>query len=90
VPPVGATVNESPDKVQIWFNALLEPIFSRIEIKDAGGDNLDIESRVNPDDQHILEAELPELEQGEYHVYWRAVARDGHRTQGDYTFRVKP
>ena len=43
-----------------------------------------------PDNNHLLEADLKPLDPGKYHVFWSVVSRDGHRTEGDYTFRVKP
>jgi len=36
-----------------------------------------------------LRLALPTLPSGEYRVTWQAVARDGHRTSGDYTFTIK-
>jgi methionine-rich copper-binding protein CopC len=32
---------------------------------------------------------LPALPSGRYRVFWTVVARDGHRTEGDFSFRVK-
>jgi hypothetical protein len=32
---------------------------------------------------------LPSLSPGTYRVIWSVVARDGHRTEGDYTFTIK-
>jgi methionine-rich copper-binding protein CopC len=37
----------------------------------------------------LLEVSLPSLPTGNYHVFWSVVARDGHRTEGDYTFTIK-
>jgi methionine-rich copper-binding protein CopC len=89
-PPVGATVHEVPTEVRIWFNAKLEPLFSAVEVKDAQGRTVSGDSRVDPDSLSLIETPLKPLSGGEYHVYWHVVARDGHRTEGDYIFTVKP
>ena len=50
-------------------------------------DNKD--GRVNPSDTTLLEVSVPRLPPGKYRVIWSVVARDGHHTQGDYTFSIK-
>jgi methionine-rich copper-binding protein CopC len=37
----------------------------------------------------VLEVSLPPLAAGKYRVFWSVVARDGHRTEGHFTFQVK-
>jgi methionine-rich copper-binding protein CopC len=89
-PRVGSTVDTSPDRVRIWFDSELEPDFSTIMVHNATSmmvDNRD--GRVNPSDATLLEASVPRLPPGTYRVIWSVVARDGHRTTGDYTFSVK-
>ncbi len=89
-PSVGSVVHESPKQVRIWFDAKLEPVFSTIVVKDGNGEEVSGESKVDPDSQQILEVNLRHLASGKYHVYWKVVAWDGHHTEGDYTFTVKP
>jgi methionine-rich copper-binding protein CopC len=89
-PRVGATVAASPPAVRIWFDGALEPVFSTVFVQDARGRKVDRgDARVNAADPTLLEVTLPPLAPGTYHVYWSAFARDGHRTEGDYTFTVK-
>jgi methionine-rich copper-binding protein CopC len=89
-PRVGSTIAGSPASVRIWFDGDLEPIFSTITVKDAGGKKVDKgNGRVNPSNAALLEVGLPTLAAGTYHVFWNVVARDGHRTIGDYTFAIK-
>ncbi len=45
--------------------------------------------RVAPSDAMLLEVSLPPLSPGIYRVIWNVVARDGHRTEGDYTFTIQ-
>lgn len=87
---MGATVAGSPVSVRIWFDGDLEPVFSTIAVQDASGKKVDKgNGRVNPSDTTLLETSLPPLPAGTYRVIWNVVARDGHRTMGDYTFVIK-
>jgi methionine-rich copper-binding protein CopC len=45
--------------------------------------------QVNADDRSLLEVELAVLPPGRYRVFWSVVARDGHRREGDFAFRVR-
>ena len=89
-PSVGAVVHEPPKQVRIWFDAKLESAFSTLVIKDSDGNKISAASQVDPESQQRLEAQLPALAPGEYHVYWKVVSWDGHHSKGDYTFTVKP
>ncbi|HAM51620.1 MAG TPA: copper resistance protein [Nitrospiraceae bacterium] len=89
-PRVGATVSGSPSTVRIWFDGDIEPIFSTISVQDASGKRVDKgNGHVDPPDSTLLEVSVPPLPPGTYRVIWSVVARDGHRTMGDYTFVVK-
>jgi methionine-rich copper-binding protein CopC len=89
-PKVGATVSGYPSIVRIWFDGDLEPIFSTIAVQNASGKKVDKgNGRVNPSDAKLLEISVPPLQSGAYRVVWNVVARDGHRTKGDYTFVIK-
>ena len=89
-PPVGATVAVAPALVRIWFDVALEPAFSSLRIQTARGQRVDHEDgQVDPRDATLLTVRLPPLAPGTYRVLWSVVARDGHRTEGDYTFTVQ-
>jgi methionine-rich copper-binding protein CopC len=89
-PKVGTTVTTSPPVVRIWFDSALEPMFSTLSVQDSGGKHVDKrDARVDSSDATLLEVSLPPLPSGTYRVIWKAVARDGHRTGGDYTFTIK-
>jgi methionine-rich copper-binding protein CopC len=36
----------------------------------------------------VLEVDLPELGTGNYRVYWKALSKDTHVTEGDFTFTI--
>jgi methionine-rich copper-binding protein CopC len=89
-PRVGSTVSGSPSTVRIWFDGDLEPVFSRIMVHTMDGKMIDKgDGRVDPADPRLLEVSIPSLPPGTYLVMWNVVARDGHRTMGQYTFTVK-
>ena len=91
-PHVGSTVQASPPRVKIWFNGDLEPLFDQLVVKDAHGKVVSIgDATVDASDPALLSVQLqPALPPGQYHVYWRVNARDGHHTQGDFVFTVDP
>jgi len=89
-PRVGHTVETSPTRVRIWFDGEIEPVFSTIRVENADRQRVDTrDGGVSPQDRRLLEVHVPPLPSGRYRVFWSVVARDGHRTEGDYPFRVK-
>ncbi len=90
VPGAGATLRAAPPQVRIWFDGAIEPAFSRLRVTTTGGERVDRgDSQVDPQDPRLLQITLPALSPGVYRVFWSALAVDGHRTEGDYTFTVK-
>jgi copper resistance protein C len=88
-PRVGWTIPVSPPKVTIWFDGELEPVFSTITVYNSTKEQVDKgNSRVSGPDASVLEVDLPPLAPGTYHVYWKALARDTHVTEGDFTFAI--
>lgn len=89
-PRVGSTVTVSPDRIRIWFDSALEPAFSSIMVHTESGAMVDKrDGRVDPSDPTLLEVSVPPLPPGAYHVMWSVVARDGHRTSGEFKFTIK-
>lgn len=90
-PRVGWTVQASPPHVRIWFDGVLEPVFSTIKVVNAHHRQVDNgNGGVNPADHTVLEASLPPLPPGQYQILWSVVAHDGHRTEGDLSFTIGP
>jgi methionine-rich copper-binding protein CopC len=76
--------------VRIWFDAALEPVFSSLRVQTAHGQPINHEEgQVDAGDVTLLTVRLPPLGPGLYRVLWSVVARDGHRTEGTYTFTVQ-
>ncbi len=89
-PRVGATLSASPSEVRIWFDGELEPVFSLIRVENGEKQRVDRgDGRVSSRDNRLLEISVPALPPGKYRVFWSVIARDGHRTEGDYPFRIK-
>ena len=89
-PKVGSTVSGSPAQVRIWFDSDLEPAFSALMVHNADGKMIDKrDSRVDPADPKLLKISVPPLPPGTYLVIWDVVARDGHRTNGQFSFTIK-
>lgn len=88
-PEVGATLKQPPQQVRIWFDGSLEKVFSHIRVDNARGTQVSQgRGKVAESDDRLLETDVPNLAPGTYHVYWSVVARDGHRTMGDFTFTI--
>src|SRR5512139_682049 len=89
-PKVGSAVSGSPAQVRIWFDGDLEPAFSTLMVHNADGKMVDKrDNHVDPADPKLLRVSVPPLPPGTYLVIWNVVARDGHRTNGQFTFTIK-
>lgn len=89
-PGAGSVLSASPHSVQIWFDGDIEPIFSTINVEDADS-HVIANAAVAPgqSDKTLLQVQFPALSPGIYRVKWSVAARDGHRTEGQYTFIIK-
>jgi len=88
-PRVGHTV-DPPRAIRVWFDGAIEPVFSTIRVEDGDKRRVDDgDARVDPRDSTLLEVSVPALPPGRYQVLWSVVARDGHRTEGSFPFRVR-
>jgi hypothetical protein len=89
-PAADATVPASTPEVSIDFDEGLEPAFSSITV--TGADNKPAtreRSTVSASNPKHMSVALAPLAPGVYTVAWVAIALDGHRTEGRYTFTVK-
>jgi methionine-rich copper-binding protein CopC len=92
VPAVGGTVTASPSEIRITYSEGIEPRFSGIELKAADGHAIATgPASVDPSDRATLVVVLKgALQPGSYKVAWHVVSVDTHRTQGTFSFEVKP
>jgi copper resistance protein C len=88
-PGAGASV-APPSQVTIIFDGPLEPSFTSLTVTDSTGKQVNLEkAAVDAKQPATIHVPLPPLPKGRYTVHWVAVADDGHRTHGDYSFDVK-
>jgi methionine-rich copper-binding protein CopC len=88
-PPVGGTVQTSPNEVRIRFTENIEPAFSSIKVLDPAEKQVDKRDvHLDRSDRALLHVSLPRLGAGIYKVVWRVVSVDTHVTNGNFTFRV--
>lgn len=86
-PGVGAELTASPRQIVLHFDSELELSFSEFVLEDASGHEIKrSETQGDSSDPAQLSMTCPPLGPGTYRVRWSVVARDGHRTEGDYTF----
>lgn len=89
VPDVGGKVAHSPNEVRIQFTEAVESAFSKIQVFDSSGQEVDKGDVDRDSSNHkLLKVSLPPLAAGTYKVVWRVVSVDTHVTKGSYTFRV--
>jgi copper resistance protein C len=87
-PRVGSTVNAAPREVVLTFTEQLEPAFSSIEVRDAGGNRVDAgKTKV---DRGTMRVPLRPLGAGSYKVNWQVLSVDTHKTEGTFSFTVNP
>jgi len=87
-PKVGSTITSPPQQVAIRFDAPIEALFSKLEVLDSSGQSEDEGTLQVNADTRTLTVQLKSLAPGDYTVKWSVVAKDGHRTEGSYTFTV--
>jgi methionine-rich copper-binding protein CopC len=87
-PGAGATLKAPPMRVALAFSEKLEPVFSGVAVNDVSGRN--VEAGVIVISGNSMVAPLRQLPPGSYRVVWHAVSVDTHRTEGAYSFTVRP
>jgi copper resistance protein C len=88
-PAKDAVVGEAPKAVKLWFSGRIEPDFSEIVVTSADGTRVDKGDTSASSNRRELSVSLDDLAPGTYQVNWNAVARDGHRIRGDFSFTVE-
>ena len=89
--PAVGSVATRPGTLTLEFSEGIEPIFSGVDLLSASGMPIMLEQFHFADGgRKVLVAPLPVLTPGSYHVKWHVVSVDTHRTEGEFTFTVKP
>lgn len=90
-PAQSATV-VSPATLTLRFTEGLEPELSGVALMARGDMPITLgKAQTAKDDDKTLLVPVPQsLQPGVYTVNWHALAKDGHKSKGSYTFTVKP
>lgn len=88
-PPIGAALQESPQKLKLTFSEPIEPKFSIFTLYDSQGAPVLEPTFQLKEDGVQAELGLPSLSAGVYTLSWQVLsAVDGHLTQGTIPFAV--
>ncbi|MDI3471608.1 MAG: hypothetical protein OJF62_003671 [Pseudolabrys sp.] len=88
-PGVDATVS-APHELVLHFSEQLEGAFSGATVKNAKGATISGKATVDAGDKKIMRVPLKPDGGGTYKVNWHALSVDTHKTQGSFSFTVKP
>ncbi|MBD2870404.1 copper resistance CopC family protein [Paenibacillus arenilitoris] len=86
VPAKDATVQASPEKIELTFNTKIEKL-SNFKLLNAAGEQ--IQTGETDVDGATMSGGVPEpLASGVYTVKWTIIGADGHSVEGEYAFTV--
>jgi copper transport protein len=91
-PSASVTVNQPPGEVDLTFDEAIEPRFATVSVTNP---NAEQETTAPPhrsptNAETIVTPLKPNLPEGWYLVYWRAISADGHPVKGAFTFAIGP
>jgi methionine-rich copper-binding protein CopC len=88
-PQPGSIVATSPSDVRVQFSEGIEARFSGLEVAASNGKRVPI-GRPQVQGTAMAVPIAKPLPPGVYRVNWRVLSVDGHKTQGSFTFEVRP
>jgi methionine-rich copper-binding protein CopC len=89
-PAVGSTINVAPHELVLHFSEQLEGAFSGAIVTDAKCATVSGKATVDANDRKVMRVPLKPNGGGTYKVNWHALSVDTHKTQGSFSFTVKP
>lgn len=90
IPAVGSQVAASPSAVTLTYTEPVEPLFSTVHVTDATGTRMEDGKPAVHGDKQTLIVNVKKLPPGVYTVEWHVTSVDTHKTEGHFTFTVKP
>ncbi len=91
-PVASGVLNGPPKQVALTYDEAVEPRFAIISVTNANGTQETTapvsRSPANPDT--LVVPLRPNLPEGWYLIYWRAISVDGHPVQGAFTYAIGP
>lgn len=90
--PAADSRGATPFELRLDFSEGLELAFTKVTLTGADGAAIETGTpSLDPADATILIVPLPQpLAAGTVKVDWKAVAEDGHKSEGSYSFTVAP
>lgn len=91
-PAMGGTVAAAPSELDLGFSEGVNPSFTGVKVTGPGGAAVATGmAKLGPGgDTTLVVPVTGTLGAGLYTVVWHALATDGHKTDGSYTFTVQP
>ena len=89
-PAVGSEVAGSPPSLTLFYTEPVEPLFCTVQVTDWNGTTVSDGKPVPQADGRILVVRLKTLPPGVYSVTWHVTSVDTHKTDGRFSFTVKP
>ncbi len=89
-PAVGSEISSSPPVLTLAYTESVEPLFSTVQVTDASGARVDDGTPVPLNEGRVLSVKLKHLMPGVYSVEWHVTSVDTHKTEGHFTFTVRP
>jgi copper transport protein len=92
VPAASGVLDTPPRTVQLTYDEAVEPKFAIISVTSAAGkqETTGPVTRSPADPDTLVVPLRPNLPEGWYLIYWRAISVDGHPVQGAFTYAVGP
>lgn len=91
-PAANATVGASPSSLALTFSEGLNLAFSSVDVTDAKGVAVATDkATLSGAEGTVLTIPIHSaLQPGVYTVNWHVLSNDGHKTQGSFSFTIKP
>jgi copper resistance protein C len=89
-PAVGSSVASAPANLKLTYTEAVEPAFSTVTVKNASGERVDDGKPAAESGGRVLQVKLKPLQAGTYQVEWHVTSVDTHKTEGHFSFTVKP
>jgi methionine-rich copper-binding protein CopC len=91
MPLVGSTVQAAPQELTLDFTEELEPRFCTVFVLNAQDQRVDkADLHIAPGNAKRLAIGLQPPPPGVYRAEWHVTSVDTHRTEGNFTFTVRP
>ncbi len=91
--PAPDSISPAPKQLSLSFSEGIEAALSQVQLQrldGQAGTAITTGKVISGRDERTLDVPLEApLEPGRYQVKWRVLAKDGHKTQGDYRFTVQ-